>query len=51
MGLLSLSNLAICIKKAQFSGFKDSILFDLNAYKLMYFDRNINENKDEKKFG
>ena len=53
MGLLSLSNLAICIKKAEFSDFKGQIAFKFdvglfNAYKLMYFDRNINGNKDAK---
>ena len=53
MGFLSLSNLAIYVKKAQFSRlkseFKGQILskFDLgllNTYKLMYF----NKNKEEK---
>ena len=55
-----MSLLSICItKKAQFSGLKvikriqssDSIQLppvNLNAYKLMYFDRNINWNKDGK---
>ena len=51
MGLLSLSNLEICIKNAEF---KDQIVskFDLgllNAYKPMYFTRKISENKDGKK--
>ena len=61
MGLLSLSNLEICIKKAEFSDFKrlksefkGQIVskFDLgllNAYNPMHFDRNISENKDGKK--
>ena len=48
MGLLSLSNLEICIKKAEFSDFKGQIVskFDLgllNAYKPMSFDRNMSE--------
>ena len=58
---MSLSNLEICIKKAEFSDFKrlksefkGQIVskFDLgllNAYNPMYFDRNISENKDGKK--
>ena len=55
MGLLSLSNRAICIKKAEFSDFKGQIAFKFdvglfNAYKLMYFDRNINGNKDSENF-
>ena len=57
-GLLSLSNLEMCIKKAEFfdlkrlkSEFKGQIAskFDLglhNAYNPMYFDRNIIENKE-----
>ena len=57
MGLLSLSNLEICVKKAEFSDFKAKKVnskpkgqivskFDLsllNANKPMYFDRNIGE--------
>ena len=57
MGLLSYVNLHH--QKAQFSGLKaakwiqssNSIQFDpvkLDAYKLMYVDRNINGNKDGK---
>jgi hypothetical protein len=57
MGLLSLSNLEICIKKPEFSDFKGLksqivskfYLGLLNAYNFMYFDRNISENKDGKK--
>ena len=51
MGLLSLSNLEICIIKAEFSDFKGYKfhLGLLNAYNPMYYDRNISENKDGKK--
>ena len=57
MGLLSLSNLEIGIKKAEFSDFKCKkvnlkvklSIGLLNAYKTMYFDRNICEIRMAKK--
>ena len=61
MGLLNLPNLEICIKKAEFSEFKGkksefkgqivSKSDLINAYNPIYFDRNISENRDDKKWG
>ena len=54
MVLMSLSNLEISIKKAEFSHFESELKgqivskFDLgllNTYNLMYFDRNISEKR------
>ena len=45
------------MKKAQFSGFKSEFIGPivskfylglLNAYQVLYFDRNVNGNKDDK---
>ena len=51
MGLLSLSNLEICINKAEFSDFLKVRLSLglLNTYKTIYFDGNISEIRMAKK--